>query len=60
MPATQPEPVAGDPSRTTEAGALFQLLISRKGDPKQVYTAMREVSSLWQNPRGVRRAMHPG
>ena len=46
MPETQQEPVAGDPSRTTEAGALFQLLISRKGDPKQVYTAMREVESM--------------
>ncbi len=46
MPETQKEPVAADPSGAPEAGALFQLLMSGKRDPEQVYTAMREVESM--------------
>ena len=46
MPETQKEPVAADPSGAPEAGAFFQLLMSGKRDPEQVYTAMREVESM--------------
>ena len=46
MPETQTEPPAPGPAETPEAGALFQLLLSGKGDPRQVYTAMREVESM--------------
>ena len=46
MPETQTEPPAPGPPETPEAGALFQLLLSGKGDPRQVYTAMREVESM--------------
>ena len=34
------------PSPSPEAGALFQVLTHRKGDPEQVYTAIREVESM--------------
>ena len=46
MPETQTEPPAPAPPETPEAGALFQLLLSGKGDPGQIYTAMREVESM--------------
>ena len=46
MPETQQEPVAAGPSGTPEAGALFQLLMSEKRDPKQVYTAIREIETM--------------
>ena len=43
MPKTQKNP---SPRTATQSGALFQLLTSRKGDPEQVYTAIREVESM--------------
>ena len=43
MPETQKNPL---PPAATESGALFQSLMSRKGDPAQVYTAIREVKSM--------------
>ena len=46
MPETQNDPSAAASPETPEAGALFQLLLSGKGDPRQVYTAMREVESM--------------
>ena len=46
MPETQNDPLAAASPETPEAGALFQLLLSGKGDPRQVYTAMREVESM--------------
>ena len=45
MPETQKQPVA-PPSPSPEAGALFQVLTHRKGDPEQVYTAIREVETM--------------
>ncbi len=46
MPETQNDPSAAASPETPEAGALFQLLLSGKGNPRQVYTAMREVESM--------------
>ena len=43
MPATQKNPL---PPTPTESGALFQVLMSRKGDPAQVYTAIREIETM--------------
>ena len=43
MPTTQKNPL---PPAATESGALFQSLMSRKGDPAQVYTAIREVETM--------------
>ena len=43
MPKTQKNP---SPRAATQSGALFQLFTSRKGDPEQVYTAIREVESM--------------
>ena len=46
MPETQKQPMAVPPSRSPEAGALFQVLTRRKSDPEQVYTAIREIESM--------------
>ncbi len=46
MPETQKNPTAPGPADTPEAQALFQLLLSGKRDPAQVYTAMRAVKSM--------------
>ena len=46
MPETQKESMATTPSRPPEAGALFQVLTSRKADARQVYTAIRELESM--------------
>ena len=46
MPETQQEPAAAAPSQAPDAGALFRLLMRRKDDPEQVYTAMREVETM--------------
>ena len=46
MPETQETAVAAAPSQSSEAGALFQVLTSRKGVPEQVYTAIREIESM--------------
>lgn len=44
MPETQKTTVAAPQS--PEAGALFQVLTSRKGVPEQVYTAIGEIESM--------------
>ena len=46
MPETQKESMASPPSQPPEAGALFQVLMDRKDDPGQVYTAIREVETM--------------
>ena len=46
MPQAQKKPVAAPASHSPEAGALFHVLTSRKGDPAQVYTAIREVETM--------------
>ena len=46
MPETQKESMTSPPPQPPEAGALFQVLTSRKTDARQVYTAIRELESM--------------